>query len=122
LQLQDPLVVTVHLASEDPRYLDLRRNVLSKLQRAMPNVTVHLVGGHQLFASGSTDEAYGQIEFVYGSRSDITRSTSPREILPLLYALASREPPAPIAGADYPGYPLVADTQVALAWFFGGLP
>src|SRR5947208_413765 len=67
--LKEPLVVTVHLASEDPRYLDLRRNVLSKLQRAMPNVTVHLVGGHQLFASGSPDEAYGQIEFVYGSRS-----------------------------------------------------
>src|SRR5207244_8265385 len=54
--LKEPLVVTVHLASEDPRYLDLRRNVLSKLQRAMPNVTVHLVGRHQLFASCSTDE------------------------------------------------------------------
>ncbi len=120
--LQDPLVVTVHLASEDPRYLDLRRNVLSKLQRAMPNVTAHLVGGHQLFASGSTDEAYGQIEFVYGARSDITRSTSPREILPLLYALAERDAPAPIAGADYPGYPLMINGQPALAWFFGGLP
>jgi ABC-2 type transport system permease protein len=120
--LKDPVVVTVHLASEDPRYLDLRRNVLSKLQRAMPNVTVHLVGGHQLFASGSLDEAYGQIEFVYGSRSDTTRSTSPREILPLLYALAGRNAPAPIAGADYPGYPLMINEQPALAWFFGGLP
>jgi ABC-2 type transport system permease protein len=102
--------------------LDLRRNVLSKLQRAMPNVTINLVGGHQIFASGSTDEGYGQIEFVYGSRTDTTRSTSPREILPLLYALAGREPPAPVAGADYPGYPLAADAQAALAWFFGGLP
>jgi ABC-2 type transport system permease protein len=120
--LKDPLVVNVHLASEDPRYLDLRRNVLSKLQRVMPNVSIQLVSGHQIFAAGSTDENYGKIEFAYGSRTDATRSTSPREILPLLYALAGREPPAPIAGADYPGYPLVADAQGALAWFFGGLP
>jgi ABC-type transport system involved in multi-copper enzyme maturation permease subunit len=120
--LKEPLVVTVHLASEDPRYADLRRNVLSKLQRVMPNVTIHLVGGHQIFASGSTDENYGQIEFAYGSRADATRSTSPREILPLLYALAGREPSDPIAGADYPGYPLMINGQPALAWFFGGLP
>ena len=120
--LKEPLVVTVHLAPEDPRYLDLRRNVLSKLQRAMPNVTIRLVGGHQIFASGSTDEAYGQIEFAYGFRSDTTRSTSSTEILSLLYALAGREPPTPIAGADYPGYPLAADGRAALAWYFGGLP
>src|SRR5207247_10959513 len=120
--VKEALVVAVHLAPEAPRYLDLRRNVLSKLQRAMPNVTIHLVGGHQIFASGSADEAYGQIEFAYGTRSDATRSTSPREILPVLYALAGREPPAPIAGADYPGYPLAADGKAALAWYFGGLP
>ena len=30
--------------------------------------------------------------------------------------------PAPIAGADYPGYPLSADGRAALAWYFGGLP
>jgi hypothetical protein len=73
-------------------------------------------------AAGSTDQDYGQIEFAYGSRSDITRSTSPREILPLLYALAGRQPPAPIAGADYPGYPHVADAEPVLVWFLGGLP
>jgi ABC-2 type transport system permease protein len=120
--LKEPLVIAVHLTSEDPRYMDLRRNVLSKLQRAMPNVTVHLLGGRQIFASGSADEEYGKIAFAYGSRSDTTRSTSPREILPLLYALAGRDPPAPVSGADYPGYPLVVNAQRALAWFFGGLP
>jgi hypothetical protein len=85
--LKEPLVITVHLTSEDPRYLDLRRNVLSKLQRAMPNVTIHLVGGRQIFGSAPTDDAYGEVEFTYGSRSDTTRSTSPSEILALLYAL-----------------------------------
>src|SRR3984893_17862877 len=35
--LAQPLVVTVHLSREDPRYADLQRNVLTKLERAMPN-------------------------------------------------------------------------------------
>jgi ABC-2 type transport system permease protein len=120
--MRDPLVVTVHLAPEDPRYIDLRRNVLAKLQRVMSNTTIRLAGDRQTFAAGSQDETYGTIEFVYASRSDTTRSTSPREILPLLYGLAGREPPTPVAGADYPGYPLVAGAQGALVWFFGGLP
>ena len=82
--LRLPLLVTVHLASEDPRYADLQRNVLAKLERAMPNVSVALGGPRQGFSSGSSDESYGEVEYVYGSRSDISRSTSPREILPLL--------------------------------------
>ncbi len=121
-ELNEPLVVNVHLVAEDPRYQDVRRNVLSKLQRVMRSVTIRLIGGHQSFAASSGDEAYGQIEFIYGARSDTTRSTSPREILPLLYALAGRAPPPPIAGADYPGYPLVANGQAALAWYFAALP
>jgi ABC-2 type transport system permease protein len=121
-RLQGPLVVTVHLATEDPRYVDVRRNVLSKLQRAMPDFTIRLAGGRQLFAAGSTDEDYGQLKFAYGSRSDVTRSTSPREVLPLIYALAERQPPEPTAGADYPGYPLVVNAEGALLWFLLGLP
>ena len=72
---------------------------------------------------GSTsEEAYGEVEYSYGGRSDKSRSTSHREILPLIYALAGRAIPEPIAGADYPGYPLVANGSPALAWFFGGAP
>jgi hypothetical protein len=120
--LNEPLVVTVHLAPEDPRYVDLRRDVLSKLQRVMPNVTIRLLGGRQIFATGSTDEAYGQIELAFGTHGNTTRSSSPGEILPLLYGLAGREPPAPGAGSEYPGYPLIANGDAALAWYFGGLP
>jgi ABC-2 type transport system permease protein len=120
--LKEPLIVTVHLAAEDPRYVDVTRNVLSKLQRAMPNVTMRLAGGRQMLSSGPADEEYGQIAFAYGGRTDSTRSTSPLEILPLVYALAGVDPPAPMGDADYPGYPLVADGETALAWYFGGLP
>ena len=120
--LRLPLLVTVHLAPEDPRYADLQRNVLAKLERAMPNVSVSLAGGRQGFSTGTSDESYGKVDYVYGSRSDTSRSTSPREILPLLYALAGVSPPVPTAGGDYPGYPLVASADAALFWFFGGLP
>jgi len=120
--LRQPLAVTVHLAPEDPRYIDLRRNVLAKLERAMPDVSIKLAGGQQAFGGNSADEAYGEIEYTYGARSDVSRSTSPREILPLLYALAGVPPPAPVPGSEYSGYPLVASADAALFWFLGALP
>ncbi|MEA2921997.1 MAG: gliding motility-associated transport system permease protein [Bradyrhizobium sp.] len=120
--LVGPLAVTVHLAPEDPRYADLQRNVLAKLERVLPNLSVSLAGGRQSLASNSGDDRYGEVEYSYGGRSDISRSTSPREVLPLLYALAEVEPPSAAPGGDYPGYPLVARGEAALLWFFGGLP
>jgi ABC-2 type transport system permease protein len=120
--LREPLIITVHLAPEDPRYVDLRRNVLAKLERAMPRITVRLATSGQSMLGSANDEAYGEIEYSYAGRSDRSRSTSPREILPLIYALAGRPNPEPIAGQEYPGYPLLADGSLALAWFFGGLP
>jgi ABC-2 type transport system permease protein len=120
--LRLPLAVTVNLAPEDPRYVDLQRNVLAKLERAMPNVSVVLAGRGRDIASKSPDNSYGEIEYAYGNRSDVSRSTSPREILPLLYALAGTQPPTPGSGAEYPGYPLVARADVTSLWFIGGLP
>jgi ABC-2 type transport system permease protein len=121
--LRLPLLVTVHLAPEDPRYVDLQRNVLAKLERAMPSVSVALAKPRLSFSGGSGDESYGEVEYDYGGRTDISRSTSPREILPLLYVLAGVPPPAPApGGGEYPGYPLVASVEAALFWFFGALP
>jgi ABC-2 type transport system permease protein len=120
--LAQPLDVAVHLAPEDPRYADLQRNVLAKLERGMPNVSMHLADGQQGLATSAGDDRYGEVEYTYGGRSDTSRSTSPREILPMLYGLARVSPPAPVPGSDYPGYPLIAGGQVALLWFFSGLP
>jgi ABC-type transport system involved in multi-copper enzyme maturation permease subunit len=119
--LREPLVITVHLAPEDPRYVDLRRNVLSKLERVLPNVTTRLVAS-QSFIGRSGDDSYGEVEYTYAGRIDKSRSTSHREILPLLYGLAGVPVPTPVAGADYPGYPLVAHATLVLPWFFGVLP
>ena len=121
-QLTDPLVVTVHLAPEDPRYADLQRNVLAKLARALPHVTIRLAGGRHTLAGSAEDEAYGEVEYAYGARVATSRSTSPGEVLPLLYGLAQMPVPTAIAADTYPGYPCVANAQAALFWFCGGLP
>jgi len=119
--LTGPLTVTIHLASEDPRYVDVQRAVFSKLARVLPDLTIRIAAPHSFAASGA-DERYGEIEYVYGVRRDVSRSTSPREILPLIYGLADVPPPATAAGDDYPGHPLVADGTATLAWFFAALP
>jgi ABC-type transport system involved in multi-copper enzyme maturation permease subunit len=120
--LTRPLAVTVHLVPEDPRYLDLQRNVLAKLERTMPDVTILLAGEHRSMTGGERDETYGEIAYAYGGRSASSRSTSPREILPLIYGLAGGSPPVATGGDEYPGYPLVATAAPALPWFFGVLP
>ncbi len=121
-KLTGPVVITVHLVPEDPRYIDFRRNVLAKLERTLPNPVIRVASGRQSMAGGSADDRYGEIEYAYGTRRDVSRSTSPREVLPLLYALAGITLPAPASGSGYPGYPLVADAGVTLPWFFGLLP
>jgi ABC-2 type transport system permease protein len=64
--LTEPLAITVHLAPEDPRYVDLRRNVLAKLERAMPLVSIRLGAERRSLASPAGDDAYGEIEYRYG--------------------------------------------------------
>jgi ABC-type transport system involved in multi-copper enzyme maturation permease subunit len=121
-ELNEPLIVAVHLAPEDPRFVDLQRNVLSRLERVVPNVTILLVTAGQSVIGSAGEVSYGEIEYSYGGRSAKSRSTSHRETLPLLYELAGVPVPTPQTGEDYPGYPLVADGWIALPWFFVALP
>jgi ABC-type transport system involved in multi-copper enzyme maturation permease subunit len=120
--LKEPLIITVHLAPEDPRYVDLQRNVLSKLERSVPNVTIHLVTAGQSVIGSAGEVSYGEIEYSYGGHSAKSRSTSHREALPLLYGLAGILVPTPQSAEEYHGYPLVTDGWIALPWFFVALP
>src|SRR5262249_30303064 len=97
-ELPEPLTITVHPAAEDPRYVDLRRNALSKLDRTLPHLTIRLATAGQSGVGSTSEESYGEIEYSYGGRSDKSRSTSPREIVPLIYALAERPIPTPVGG------------------------
>jgi ABC-2 type transport system permease protein len=120
--LKEPLIITVHLAPEDPRYVDLQRNVLSKLERVVPNATIRLVATGQSVIGSAGEVSYGEIEYSYSGHSAKSRSTSHREALPLLYGLAGIPVPTPQTGEDYPGYPLVANGWIALPWFLVALP
>jgi ABC-2 type transport system permease protein len=123
-QLQDRLLVTVHMAFSDPRLVDLDRKVLARVKRAMPWVTIRIAEPGQTNPFGTAgDEAYGEIVLSYHGKSATTRSTGAGEILPILYELAGVTSPAPSApGPDQPGYPLVADASNAAVWFYGVQP
>jgi ABC-2 type transport system permease protein len=120
--LTEPLTITAHLIPEDPRYIDLQRSLLAKLERVVPHVSIRLTTTRHAFASSGDDDAYGLVEYRYGDRQDASRSTSTPEILPLLYGLAGMQAPAPIPSAEYPGYPHVASGELALLWFLAVLP
>ena len=117
-KLSGRLAVTIHLAPEDPRFLDLQRNVISKLERAMPSVTIDVANRPR----GDDADRYGEVDYSYAGRADMSRSTSPREILPLIYGLAGLPSSSPLSAPDYPGYPLVLGARWAAPWFFGLLP
>lgn len=123
-QLLEPLLVTVHMASSDPRLVDLDRKVLARLKRTMPRVTVRIAEPGQASPFGPAgDDDYGEIVLTYHGDSTTTRSTGAGEILPILYELAGVGLPAPNdGGPEEPGYPLVADASNAAIWFYGVLP
>jgi ABC-2 type transport system permease protein len=121
-ELNEPLIITVHLAPEDPRYVDLQGNILSKLERVVPNVTIRLVTVGRSIIGSTGEVSYGEIEYTYDGRSAKSRSTSHREALPLLYGLAGVPAPAAHSVAEYPGYPLVANGWIALPWFLAIFP
>jgi ABC-type transport system involved in multi-copper enzyme maturation permease subunit len=123
-QLPERLLVTVHMASSDPRLVDLDRKVLARLKRAMPQVTVRIAEQGKAGPLGTGgDENYGEIVLTHHGRSATTRSTGAEEILPILYELAGVGSPSPDAtGPVDPGYPLVGDASDAAVWFYGVLP
>ncbi|HEX9464647.1 MAG TPA: ABC transporter permease subunit [Alphaproteobacteria bacterium] len=120
-RLNSPLVITVFLAPDDPRMADFKRQVLNKLRRLLPHLTVAIAETSKGRFSPAGDDRYGLMTYDYGGKHDESRSNSPREVLPILYGLAGVTP-APSSGADYPGYPLVADADPAGVWFYGLLP
>ncbi len=120
-RIAEPLAVTVHLSPDDPRLADFERQVLGKLRRLVPRLSVTITEPPKGLLTPSGDDRYGLVLYDYGGRHDESRSTSPREVLPLLYGLAGVTPETTEA-ADYPGHPLVADARPASPWFYAGLP
>lgn len=116
------LTITLYLAPEDSRAREYTANVLAKLKRRVPGLTVRWAetGKAGMFGAAQ-DDRYGLIVYDYAGRSAESRSNSPREILPLLHELAGVQV-TPVELPPYPGYPLVADARSAEIWFYVALP
>ena len=117
--IPDTLEIEVRLSAEDPRWMDLDRTFLRKLERVVPKLRVIRAGGAAALGryDPGADDRYGEVVYRYQGREATSRSTNSEEILPLLWSLT--ETPAPAGSADpaYGGYPLVLDPAPGLVWF-----
>src|SRR5437763_1866012 len=79
-QMNKELKISVNLASNDSRLADLNRNVLSKLPRVMPRVSISYPESSSTALLGGTSGAnYGQVIYIYGGKEGISRATTARE-------------------------------------------
>lgn len=117
-KIREPLRVTVYLAAEDPRLMDLDRNILSKLQRILPRVEVNYAAHTRsgLF-EGSADH-YGEVWYELGGRKVMTRSTTEPIVLESVYKLAGIPPPAHTDGLEFSGHPLAASPKGAVLIYY----
>jgi len=121
-RMQDPLTITMHLARDDSRLLDLERGLLVKLRRCLPKLTIHYAetGETGLFEAAAGDN-YGLVEYAYQGQRQESYSNSENEILAILHDLAGTEvKPEPVP--TYPGYPLVTDCTGCGWWLYFLLP
>jgi ABC-2 type transport system permease protein len=121
-QMTKELKIEVNLASNDSHLRDLQRNVLTKLQRTAPHVTInYLESSTTSLLGGSSGANYGLVTYTYGGKQGTSRATTAREVLPLIEALDGRTvTPDPLR--PYPGYPLITSADGAVIWFYAALP
>ena len=119
-QIRAPLRVTVNLAPEDPRLMDLDRNILSKLERVLPAVEIAYTARSR---SGLFEgDHYGEVWYELSGRRVMSRSTTEPIVLDTIYKLAALPPPAPSPTADYAGHPLTASPRAAAPVYYAAWP
>jgi ABC-2 type transport system permease protein len=118
-QIREPVRIEVYLVPEDPRFVDYDRSIMAKLKRVLPGTEIVNMEGHQagMLKTGE-DPTYGLIIYQIGTRRAESRSTSPEEVLPLLWSLAAVPPAAQEDQSGYPGYPLVVNSFNTAALVF----
>lgn len=105
--LKDPLVLHIALSPDDSRFKDFNRSVLRPLVRAVPLLTYEFdakgVAMNALAPNGT--DSYGIVTYTYRSKSDQSRSTSPEEVLSIIFKLANIQV-SEASEVPYRGYPL----------------
>ncbi len=117
--IRQPLRVTVFLSPEDPRLLDLDRNILAKLARILPEVEIVHAAHSRSGLFEAPGDHYGEVWYEMAGRKSMTRSTTEAIVLDNLYQLAQVPPPVR-GGSEFPGHPLPATPRGA-AWLYYAL-
>jgi len=116
-RIRQPLHVTVYLAPEDPRLLDLNREVLSKLDRVLPGMAIDYAARSRAGLFEGPAERYGEVWYELGGRKVMSRSATEEIVLETIYRLAGIAPPSHAGELEYPGHPLAARPTGA-NWIF----
>ncbi len=121
-QIRRPLRVIVFLAPEDPRLMDLDRNLLGKLARILPRVDIENASHSRAGLFEKAGDHYGEVWYQLDGRRAMSRSTTEPIVLETLYRLAGVEPPPRAAGGEYPGHPLAVRPKGAAPLFYALWP
>jgi len=116
-QIHSPLRVIVFLAAEDPRLMDLDRNILSKLQRILPNVAIEYAAHSRSGLFEGSSDHYGEVWYELGGRRVMSRSTTEPIVLETIFKLAGVTPPVHSEESAYSGHPLAA-TPIGAGWIY----
>lgn len=121
-RIHRPLHVTVFLAPEDPRLVDLDRGILSKLERILPGMTVGYAAQTRSGLFENASAHYGEVWYEMDGRKAMSRSTTEAIVLELLHQLAHVPVPLHSEENTYPGHPLKARPAGAASIFYGVWP
>ena len=116
-RIRKPLSIEIHLAPEDPRRYDLDRNVLSKLRRVLPDLSVHYVSATSTGLFEQASDHYGEIWYAFDGRKVMSRETGVEGVLENIFALAAVTPP-PETGPVFRGHPLATRAEGAAVFFY----
>ena len=122
LRIHAPLRIDVHLAPEDGRRMELERQALAKLRRAMPKVQVRYLSATSAGLFEQTAAGYGEIWYDLGGRRTMSRVTTAEGVLESIYSLANVTPPAEKDESVFRGHPLATPAKGAGTLFYGVWP
>ena len=117
-----PLRMTVHLAPEDPRRTDLDRNIVAKLRRMLPHLTVEYAAQSQAGMFEAAGSHYGEIWYEADARKLMSRSTAEPIVLGVIYQVAQVTPPVSRDERAYPGHPLAVRPSGAALFYYLAWP
>ncbi|HWQ31710.1 MAG TPA: ABC transporter permease [Blastocatellia bacterium] len=121
-RISEPLHITVYLAAEDPRLMDLERNIISKLARLLPRVEVDYAAQSRTGLFEGADEHYGEIWYEMNGNKVMSRSTTEPIVIETICELARVPAPSQSEENSFAGHPLAARPTGAALIFYVAWP